>query len=921
MSTRQGLAGRALRLGEGRREVGAGTHHLARGAHLGTEQRVGAGEACKRQHGLLDADHARRCLIDVEVLDALAERHTHRGIDERNTRGLGDERHRAARARVGLEHVDLAVADGVLDVDEADHAEGASELDRLAPDLGLDGRADRQRRDHAGRVARMNAGLLDVLHDRTDQDIAAIGDGIDVDLDRVLNKAVDQRGRTDVAVAQGGLVVTDAHRAATEHVRRAHEYRIADAVGDLDRLLHAIGDRPVGSLQTRAVEQLAEAQAILGEVDALERGAEDRHALLQQALRQPQRRLAAELHHHADRVLACDHLEHVLDRERLEVQTIRRVVVGADGLGVAVDHHRRVAEATQRHRRMHAAVVKLEALADPVGARAEDDHARAIVLDLLVHRVVTRVAIGAPRLDLGSARVDALEARDDAEAATMIAQRLLVGADDVCELGVAETHLLGTAHRLGVKTIEAECLNGLLLRDHARKLLEKPRVDLAFGAQRQRIFAGAQTAEDQVVPVPLGDLEAALGARRGIELAAAQPLAEALGERAADRHRLADRLHLRGERVLGARELLEREARQLRHDVVERRLEAGRRRLREVVWDLVERVANRELGRDLGDRIARRLRRERRRAAHARVHLDHDNLARVAIEGELHIRAAGLHADRADHHRRRIAQRLELAVGQGHGGRDADGVARVHAHRVEVLDGTDDHDVVVLVADHLQLELAPALDRLLDQYLADRARAAALADEVTQLVEVGREAAALTAERKRRADHHRQPQRAIGDQLLGLLHARDRLALRGAQADPRHGLREQLAVLGRADRVDRRADQLDTKLVEHARRLQIQRGVERRLATQRGQQRVGALGAQHAGYALHVERLDVRAIGPTRVGHDRRRIRVDQDGLVALLAQHAQGLHARVVELAGLPDHDRAGADDRDLLEVVSARH
>ena len=245
----------------------------------------------------------------------------------------------------------------------------------------------------------------------------------------------------------------------------------------------------------------------------------------------------------------------------------------------------------------------------------------------------------------------------------------------------------------------------------------------------------------------------------------------------------------------------------------------------------------------------------------------------------------------------------------------------MHAHRVEVLDRADDHDVVVLVADHLELELAPALDRLLDQHLADRARAAAVTNVMAQLGHVVGEAATLAAERKRRADHHRQPQRAVVDKCLGLLHVRDRLALGGAQANAGHGLREQLAVLGRADRVDRCADQLDPELVEHASRLQVQRGVQRRLAAQRGQQRVGALRAQHASDALNVERLDVRAISPTRVGHDRRRIRVDQDGLVALLAEHAQGLHARVVELAGLPDHDRAGADDGDLLEVVSARH
>ena len=60
-----------------------------------------------------------------------------------------------------------------------------------------------------------------------------------------------------------------------------------------------------------------------------------------------------------------------------------------------------------------------------------------------------------------------------------------------------------------------------------------------------------------------------------------------------------------------------------------------------------------------------------------------------------------------------------------------------------------------------------------------------------------------------------------------------------------------------------------------------------------------------------VERLDVGGVGEVGVGHDRGRVRVGQDDPVALLAQHPAGLGARVVELAGLADHDRAGADER----------
>jgi hypothetical protein len=69
------------------------------------------------------------------------------------------------------------------------------------------------------------------------------------------------------------------------------------------------------------------------------------------------------------------------------------------------------------------------------------------------------------------------------------------------------------------------------------------------------------------------------------------------------------------------------------------------------------------------------------------------------------------------------------------------------------------------------------------------------------------------------------------------------------------------------------------------------------------------------------ERLDVGAVGELGIGHDGGRVRVDQHHLVALLAESLAGLRAGVVELGGLADHDRAGADHEDLLYVISAWH
>ena len=122
-------------------------------------------------------------------------------------------------------------------------------------------------------------------------------------------------------------------------------------------------------------QHFAERAAVLGQVDRLGAGADDRHAGLLEPFGQAERRLPAELHDDADDAgtararggFGVVHLEDVLERQRLEVQPVGGVVVGGHRLGVAVDHHGLEPGRAQRRRGVHAAVVELDALPDPVG--------------------------------------------------------------------------------------------------------------------------------------------------------------------------------------------------------------------------------------------------------------------------------------------------------------------------------------------------------------------------------------------------------------------------------------------------------------------------------------------------------------------------------------------------------------------------
>ena len=145
--------------------------------------------------------------------------------------------------------------------------------------------------------------------------------------------------------------------------------------------------------------------------------------------------------------------------------------------------------------------------------------------------------------------------------------------------------------------------------------------------------------------------------------------------------------------------------------------------------------------------------------------------------------------------------------------------------------------------------------------------------------------------------------------------------LRAFEPDVEHRVAEQLAVLGHADRFARGADQLDAVFFEHAVIGEIERAVERGLAAHRRQQRVGAFLRDDLLDRLPVDRLDVDRVRRFRVGHDRRRIRIDEHDAKAFLLERLAGLRAGIVELAGLADDDRARADDEDRAEVSSFWH
>ena len=191
-------------------------------------------------------------------------------------------------------------------------------------------------------------------------------------------------------------------------------------------------------------------------------------------------------------------------------------------------------------------------------------------------------------------------------------------------------------------------------------------------------------------------------------------------KRAADGHRLADGFHLRRQQILGLRKLFKGEARHLDHHVIDRRLETSRRLAGDVIGNLVQRVTHGQLGRDLGNRKPGGLAGQRRAARDPRIHLDHHHAPVFGTHRKLDIGTAGIDADLANDPKRGIAHDLIFLVGQGLRRSHGNGIAGMDSHGIEILDGADDHDVILVVTHHLQLEFFPTQNRFFDENLVNR---------------------------------------------------------------------------------------------------------------------------------------------------------------------------------------------------------
>ena len=192
------------------------------------------------------------------------------------------------------------------------------------------------------------------------------------DHDGMLGRDARRLGEETAEVVPAG---DDPHRLPAQDVRRPDEDRVPHLVGERARFLER-RERLPGRLRDReSLEQPREAGAVLGRVDRLGRGPEDRDPAHVEERGQVLGELATDAGDDPTERFEVEDVPDALERDLLEVEPVRAVVVGGDGLGVRVeDRDTGDPLDLQPIHQVHGRPVELHARADPIRARADDEH-------------------------------------------------------------------------------------------------------------------------------------------------------------------------------------------------------------------------------------------------------------------------------------------------------------------------------------------------------------------------------------------------------------------------------------------------------------------------------------------------------------------------------------------------------------------
>ncbi len=765
--------------------------------------------------------------------------------------------------------------------------------------------------------------------------MGSVADGIGFALGRMIQEPVDQ-DRTVGRYADSGrhiirhafIIIHDFHAASAENVGRTHHDGIADAVRDRDGILYGDGHAGFGHRDLQLLHHLTEQIPVFRQIDDSGRGAEDLHAVLFQIGCEIQRCLAAELGDHAERLFLIIDAQNIFQGERLEIQLVGSIIVGGNGLGVAVHDDRLETELLQRQCRMDAAVVELNTLADPVGAAAEDHDLRLFGTHrVLVRRIVGRIVISGI---LGAGYVYAFPGLLYAERQTAVADVCFRYAEHDAEVLVGETVLLclgeGFVRR---KRTMAFCKRRFFLYQflhlldepflHVRKIIELiyGRTLLQRFVHREMTFAAGRRKQLQQLffgfRFQLFDMSETVSAC----FQGTYGFLEGFLVILADAHDFADSTHLGAELVFHAFELFECPAGEFDHDIVAVRHIFIQRAVF-AAGNVGQIQAGREHCGNERDREAGRLAGECGRSGSTGIDLNNNDTITDGIVCELNIGAADdLHG--IDDLVSLLLQTFLDFFGNGKHGSGTEGISCMNAHGIDVLNKADRDHIACGITYDFQLELFPAEDGFFDEHLADQGSLQASGADGLQLFLIIYKTAAGTAHGVGRTEDDRITE-FIGDRKC-FFHGIGDLRAGHLNAERVHGILELDPVFTALNGVHLNTDDLDIVFIKNAFFGKLCCKIEAGLSAEIGKKGIGTFFCDDLLQTFYIQGLDIRNVGSFGIGHDGCGIGIDKNDFISELAKSFACLGAGIVELTSLSDDDRTGADDQHFVDICSFWH
>ncbi len=283
--------------------------------------------------------------FDVQIRQFLAQHELGGDAGHGNIAHLGDQGNRPGCPGVGLNDIDRVVGNGILYIHQPHHVQ----LNGDSSGIFLDGiqvlGRNADGRYHTGGIPRMDAGQLDMFHDRRNIGVRAVADGVGLGLDGVFQELIDEDGSFRTHVNGGGhimlehpLIVNHFHTTAPQHVGRPDHEGIADPSCNFKGLFQGTGHARLGLWNAQLAHHVPEPVAIFGKIDGFRGRSDNCNPRFGQFAGNVQRRLSAELNNHPFRLFFFIDAEHIFNSQRLKVEFVRGIVVRGYGFRIAVDH-------------------------------------------------------------------------------------------------------------------------------------------------------------------------------------------------------------------------------------------------------------------------------------------------------------------------------------------------------------------------------------------------------------------------------------------------------------------------------------------------------------------------------------------------------------------------------------------------------